>query len=464
MERIIEHIECLLLQHDCVIIPDFGGFVLQTITAEYLEESHLFTPSRKEIVFNPTLTHNDGLLSESYMQRYLLDFAKAQSLVKNDIAEMKVELDDYAELQLGSIGMFFKEEGRLIFMPAKQSDELFSVHSYGLPVFNFLPLSARDAFDMTSFLSSETKKKAETEKVVDRKKTVIYSIPVTRPFLRIVAASAAAILLFLLLATPISDVNKASYPASFVPGEIMPKKTVEEISMAAFMNNEEINAEIDIATDHLDSVSTTTTPAADNNSSEEALSGLSVSEQTASTSTPATGSPETTATGSPETTTSTSTPAAGSPETTTSTSTPAAGSPETTAITSTPATSSPETTSTTSKPATSSSKAPTISPDVPRLSSSNSRLSPSNSRLSSSSRQASATTGSTKYYVIIASYKTRANAQDYINKLKGIDKTNIGILIRDGRARVYAQIFSSEQEAQLYQKKINKDSWIYIVK
>jgi len=64
--------------------------------------------------------------------------------------------------------------------------------------------------------------------------------------------------------------------------------------------------------------------------------------------------------------------------------------------------------------------------------------------------------------VIIASYKSTAKAQQHINDLKGIDKTSIGILVRDGHSRVYAQIFSTQKEAQSYQKKINLESWIYI--
>ena len=57
------HIERLLLVHDCVIIPGVGGFVLQTLSAKYQEKDHLFCPESKEIVFNPMLKHNDGLLS-----------------------------------------------------------------------------------------------------------------------------------------------------------------------------------------------------------------------------------------------------------------------------------------------------------------------------------------------------------------------------------------------------------------
>jgi glycosidase len=49
----MSHIERLLLMHDCVIIPKVGGFVLQNYPASYNPVDHSFSPSGKEIVFNP---------------------------------------------------------------------------------------------------------------------------------------------------------------------------------------------------------------------------------------------------------------------------------------------------------------------------------------------------------------------------------------------------------------------------
>ena len=51
MLRIITHIERLLLTHDCVILPKFGGFVLQILPATYEEEEYSFRPMRKEVMF-----------------------------------------------------------------------------------------------------------------------------------------------------------------------------------------------------------------------------------------------------------------------------------------------------------------------------------------------------------------------------------------------------------------------------
>ena len=93
MLRIITFIVRLLMMHDCVILPKFGGFVLQTLPATYQEEEHLFRPIRKEVMFNVTLQHTDGLLCESYMQTYGVDYRKAQLMLEEDIEALNVSLE-----------------------------------------------------------------------------------------------------------------------------------------------------------------------------------------------------------------------------------------------------------------------------------------------------------------------------------------------------------------------------------
>lgn len=220
MLRIVTHIERLLLVHDCVIVPQFGGFVLRTVPAVCTTEDHTFCPLRKEFVFNTTLQHSDGLLSESYMQKYDVNFRKAQLLLEEDIDELKSVLQQYKKISLGLLGSFtLGEEGQLIFHPGEAG--IFSIQSYGLPVFHFPLLEP---------LQSE---REEVTLLTSKKRDILY-IPVNRKLLRTIAASAATIALFLLVSTPVKDVNQAAYTASFVPSEMVlhkvtPGKIIEEI-------------------------------------------------------------------------------------------------------------------------------------------------------------------------------------------------------------------------------------------
>ncbi|MDR0698065.1 MAG: hypothetical protein LBG28_02420, partial [Tannerella sp.] len=246
MERLIEHIERLLLWHDCVIIPDFGGFVLQPVPAVYTGDEHLFTPARKEVVFNPTLTHNDGLLIEAYMQRFAMSFNEARKYILTDVANMKEDLDNEQQIKFGRIGLFIKEDERTIFIPSKNSDELFCPSSYGLPVFYYLSLVARgvsihnmdNTTDSTTDSLKEVQLKMSNEANRPGSNHIIYTIPVTRTFVHVFAATVAAIVLFFLISTPVKDVNNASYSAGFVPPEIMPKKSAGEIVFNAFADKD----------------------------------------------------------------------------------------------------------------------------------------------------------------------------------------------------------------------------------
>lgn len=225
MLRIITHIERLLLVHDCVIVPGFGGFVLQAVSAVYDEKEHLFNPQRKEIVFNVTLQHNDGLLSESYMQMYDVNYRKAQLMLEEDVADMKVVLQEDKKLSLGVLGSFsLGMEGQVIFHPGES--DAFSVGSYGLVSFNFPQLQP--------VLAEREEIALLTRK---RKKDILY-IPVNRKLLRVAAASAAAVALFLLVSTPVKDVNQAAYTASFVPTEMV-VKSAPEIKPAEEIASEE---------------------------------------------------------------------------------------------------------------------------------------------------------------------------------------------------------------------------------
>lgn len=223
MLRIIIHIERLLLVHDCVIVPKFGGFVLQAVSSVYNRTDHLFNPQRKEIVFNITLQHNDGLLSESYMQMYDVNYRKAQLMLEEDVDDMKAALQEEKELSLGVLGSFsLGMEGQVIFHPGDSNS--FNIVSYGLMPFNFPQLKPALA------------EREEVALLTGRKKKDVLYIPINRKFLRVAAASAAAIALFLLVSTPVKDVSQAAYTASFVPTEIvsksMPEVKVEEVILA----------------------------------------------------------------------------------------------------------------------------------------------------------------------------------------------------------------------------------------
>ena len=220
MLRIVTHIERLLLSHDCVILPKFGGFVLQAFPATFDAEKHCFNPMRKEVMFNGTLQHTDGLLSESYMQMYDVDYRKAQLMLEEDVDSLKTALQQEKQVELGHIGTFsLGDEGQVIFAPGHS--EVINADAYGLPSFTF------------PVLQPLVEEKEQVDLLTGKQKKDVFYIPVSRKLARVIAASAAAVALFFVVSTPIKEVNQAAYTASFVPTEMInyrfeqPKAVVE---------------------------------------------------------------------------------------------------------------------------------------------------------------------------------------------------------------------------------------------
>ena len=92
MIELARHIEILLLENDCVIIPDFGGFIAHYQPARYIKEENLYLPPVRTIGFNPQLTINDGLLVQSYMQAHHTDFPDATRMIEEEVAGLKEQL------------------------------------------------------------------------------------------------------------------------------------------------------------------------------------------------------------------------------------------------------------------------------------------------------------------------------------------------------------------------------------
>ena len=80
MTEIDKHIEQLLHEHDCVIVPDFGGFITSRKPAFYNPFTSVFFPATKKILYNKHLVFNDGLLAGSIAEKEGLSMIDAQQL------------------------------------------------------------------------------------------------------------------------------------------------------------------------------------------------------------------------------------------------------------------------------------------------------------------------------------------------------------------------------------------------
>ena len=103
MNQLISHIEFLLHTHNCVIVPSLGGFVVNTMPARRNGLS-VFDSPVCELVFNRELTHNDGLLVESFMRTDGISFENATQKIDDSVRQIKNLLRSEESVDLGDLG------------------------------------------------------------------------------------------------------------------------------------------------------------------------------------------------------------------------------------------------------------------------------------------------------------------------------------------------------------------------
>jgi cell division septation protein DedD len=110
------HITQLLFDHDCVIVPGFGGFVANASASFHHPVKHLFYPPYKKIAFNRNLQNNDGLLAHAVASSQNIPFADAMKIISAESDAWQAELRSSKRLALEKIGTFYYDvKGNLQF-------------------------------------------------------------------------------------------------------------------------------------------------------------------------------------------------------------------------------------------------------------------------------------------------------------------------------------------------------------
>lgn len=209
MEKIIHHIENLLIRNDFVIIPGLGGFVLQEQPAQITSQGIL--PPHHTVGFNVRMDNNDGLLATELLRAEKISYRSAMALVNKEIAKAKQTLYAGGCVKIGRLGTLkLDAEKQIVYIPAAT-----------LPVF---PCD----FGLYTLhpVRSAMQKKAT--------KTITISLPTTRHMLRY-AASILIIISVLLFPSPIGDSELPDFAginnplALFESGTTVSQQNVEEV-------------------------------------------------------------------------------------------------------------------------------------------------------------------------------------------------------------------------------------------
>ena len=221
MIELQRHIEVLLLTNECVIVPDFGGFMTHKIAARYDEADQLFLPPMCALGFNPQLRINDSILAQSYVEAYDISYPEALRRIDQEVAELKAELSEEGSYQMDNLGrLSVNQEGNYEFTPCEAG--ILSPRLYGLDAFSFKRLGdhreiVETAHSNAVVIPIQTQEDTDTdaatlesaETAVEEADTSARTVRMT--WIRNAVAIAAAIVVFFLLATPVSNI-KWEYP------------------------------------------------------------------------------------------------------------------------------------------------------------------------------------------------------------------------------------------------------------
>lgn len=200
MKTVEQHISKLLQHHNCVIVPDMGGFILHYQSAQIHPTSYIFNAPSKSIAFNVNLKKSDGLLAQEIALSESISISEAEKIIWDFVVEIKKTLDDKRPYKLNQIGRLVTDiEQNIRFVPDVSFNYL--QEAYGLYSFSAAPVIR----EVSPKIQHIERIKIKPEK--EKKRRAVHFLP-----------AAAVILLMLSVFQILFQTNKNGYELSQVFG------------------------------------------------------------------------------------------------------------------------------------------------------------------------------------------------------------------------------------------------------
>ena len=267
MVELAKHIEILLLNNDCVIVPGFGGFMAHHVDAVYDEEENLFLPPSRTLGFNPQLHINDSLLAQSYVEAYDISYPDAVKRIEAEVSEMRQTINNQGFFELPDIGVIqTNDDGNLEFEPCCAgilTPDLYALTSFEFDMLKLLPETQEEAAPAAKLAASVMPKigveepkpviepeleVAENEYVDEEAEEKVVTIKVAT--LQKIAAAAVVLLIVVFAALPFGDytsdgLQKSSIDTGLLT-KVMPKvqtTTPDELGAIKVINNKVVRTD-----------------------------------------------------------------------------------------------------------------------------------------------------------------------------------------------------------------------------
>ena len=131
--KVDKHISELLYEHNCVIVPNLGGFVANYTSAKIHPTQHTFTPPSKNIVFNKNLNTNDGLLANQIASTENTSYPEAINTIHQFVSTTNTKLKKGEKVNIEEVGTLHLDVERNIqFTPSATN---YLLDAFGLEQF-----------------------------------------------------------------------------------------------------------------------------------------------------------------------------------------------------------------------------------------------------------------------------------------------------------------------------------------
>ncbi|MCM1077984.1 MAG: SPOR domain-containing protein [Bacteroidales bacterium] len=236
MIRLDKHIEILLLDNDCVIVPGLGGFMAHHVCARYDIETQSFLPPIRQLGFNAQLQINDSLLAQSYIEAYDISYPEALRRIEDEVTELQQKIRNEGKCELNDIGVLsLNESGKIEFEPCEAG--ILTPELYGLNSIDISPLSAPTAtgknFGAPASITRQEPKPApqlaaaqstalpDHEENEQNGKPSERTISIRVSTLKYTGTIAATILVLLIFSLPVGQTSKPAVSESYMDTGIL---------------------------------------------------------------------------------------------------------------------------------------------------------------------------------------------------------------------------------------------------
>jgi nucleoid DNA-binding protein len=131
MTTVQNHIKELLFEQDCVVIPDFGGFVTNFDCAKINLTNRFIAPPQKWLAFNALLKNDDGLLSNYIANEENISLSQANLKVKTFVEDTRKYLRFDKTYLIDGLGTFSQNDEEKIQFQPKPTNNFYS-ESFGM--------------------------------------------------------------------------------------------------------------------------------------------------------------------------------------------------------------------------------------------------------------------------------------------------------------------------------------------